>query len=352
MRTRRERKTKYLDATKIKNSLNIPRSLKMKKRKGGAKRTRDAKRTKSDASKYNNTKSNRVPKKHNKTIKLEKVNCSPKDKHEINEFSCYTNKSLYKLRGLWNDRHPDAKIMTNSAKEIHRQISEKLSGTCNKESCWIKQYGDFGKIKKEMIDETFAPVSPKEWKKNPNEWLSSVDIMDVMKQYERAYKCFDFIGPSPIDFDTRMLYGECVWDELCNFSLKDQLKRNKTKIGVIFNTDPHDKGGQHWISLFINIKKGQILFFDSTGDDMPPQVRVLINRIKEQGMQLEDKINFKIDDTKGVEHQRGNTECGIYSLYFIIHMLKDKTSDHYLKTHIISDDAVNKFRKIYFNESL
>ena len=105
------------------------------------------------------------------------MNCSPKDKHEINEFSCYTNKSLYKLRGLWNDRHPDAKIMTNSAKEIHRQISEKLSGTCNKESCWIKQYGDFGKIKKEMIDETFAPVSPKEWKKNPNEWLSSVDIM-------------------------------------------------------------------------------------------------------------------------------------------------------------------------------
>ena len=79
-----------------------------------------------------------------------------------------------------------------------------------------------------MID-SFAPESPPEWKKNPNEWLSSIDIIDVMKQYEKAYKCFDFIGPSPIDFDTRKLYGECVWNELCNFNIADQLKNGKTK---------------------------------------------------------------------------------------------------------------------------
>ena len=51
--------------------------------------------------------------KYNKTIKtvrLEKINCSPKPKGEINDFSCYTNKSLYKLRDLWNARHPDVKI--------------------------------------------------------------------------------------------------------------------------------------------------------------------------------------------------------------------------------------------------
>lgn len=282
---------------------------------------------------------------------LEKVNCSPKIKNELNNFTCYTDKSLYRLRDLWNARHPDAKINTNNTKEIHKKLTDYLSGVCNKESCWLKQNKDFGNIGGELTD-SFAPISPDEWKKNPHEWLSSVDIMKVMKQYEKAYKCFDFIGPTPIDFDTRKLYGECVWDELCNFNLADQIKKGKTKIGIIFNTDPHDKPGQHWISMFINIKKKTIFFFDSTGDKASSEIMDFVNRIIEQGKLLKPKIKFKFDSNEGVEHQYGNTECGIYSLYFIVNMLRDKTSDEYLKTHILKDEYMNKFRKVYFNDSL
>ena len=288
---------------------------------------------------------------HNKTIKLKNMNCSPKPKNEINKFSCYTNKTLLKLRDLWNARHPDAKISSNSPKEIHKKISEMLGDVCNKESCWIKQKGEFGKIESDVAD-SFAPESPQEWKKNPNEWLSSIEIMNVMKQYEKAYKCFDFIGPSPIDFDTKKLYGECVWDELCNFSVENQLKNGKTKIGIIFNTDPHNKPGQHWISMFVNIKNNSIFFFDSVGDKAPPEIMKLVERIKEQGAQLNPKRLFKFDSNEGVEHQYGNTECGVYSLYFIVHMLEDKTTEHYLKTHILKDEYINKFRHIYFNDEL
>jgi hypothetical protein len=287
----------------------------------------------------------------NKTLNLKKINCSPKPKDVMNNFTCYTNESLYKLRDLWNARHPDVKIRSNTPKEIHRLLTEKLSSVCNKESCWLKQKAEFGPVSSDMAD-SFAPESPPEWKKNPNEWLSSEDIIKVMKQYEKAYKCFDFIGPSPIDFDTRKLYGECVWDELCNFSLKDQIKNGKTKIGIIFNTDPHNKPGQHWISMFINIKKKTIFFFDSTGDTPLAQIQALIDRIKEQGLNLKQKIVFKSDSNEGIEHQYGNTECGIYSLYFIVHMLEDKTTEHYLKTHILKDSYMNKFRHIYFNDSL
>jgi len=132
--------------------------------------------------------------------KFKKINCSPKPHSEINDFSCYTNKSLYKLRDLWNARHPDVKIKSNSPKEIHNQISKYLSDVCNKESCWLKQKSDFGNIESDMTD-SFAPESPPEWKKNPNEWLSSIDIIKVMKQYEKAYKCVDVMGPSPINVD-------------------------------------------------------------------------------------------------------------------------------------------------------
>jgi hypothetical protein len=286
-----------------------------------------------------------------KTVELNKVNCSPKDKNEIKNFTCYTDKTLFQLRDKWNLRHPYEKINTNDTKEIHKILSNYLSDLCNKESCWLKQKHEFGKLDEDFKD-SFAPESPYEWKKNPNEWLSSIDIIKVMKQYEKAYKCFDFIGPTPIDFDKKKLYGECVWEELCNFDLKQQIKEGKTKIGIIFNTDPHDKRGKHWISMFINIKKGKIFFFDSVGDKAPDEIMNFVERIKTQGKQLKPKINFIYDENHPVEHQYGNTECGVYSIFFIIHMLEDKLTEHYLKTHILKDEYMEKFRKIYFNEQL
>ena len=297
----------------------------------------------------NRQKMKNLKNKTQKEVKLKKVMCSPKDKNELNDFTCYTDKNLYKIRDLWNARHPDVQIMTNDGKEIHKTLTKYMSDICNKESCWLKQNFMDNKTKNELT-ESFAPVSPEEWKKNPNEWLSSVDIMKVMKQYERAYKCFDFIGPSPIDFDTKMLYGECVWDELCKFSLSEQINKGKTKIGIIFNTDPHNKPGQHWISMFINIKKKKIFFFDSVGDKAPKEIMVLVNRIIKQGKKL--NMNIKFDQNHPVEHQYGDTECGIYSLFFISHMLEDKFTEHYMKTHILKDDYMQKFRKVYFNESL
>lgn len=252
---------------------------------------------------------------------------------------------------MWNARHLDVQILSNDAKEIHRLLSSYLGNVCDKESCWLKQTSAFGKMQSELTD-SFAPESPPEWKKNPTEWLTSVDIMNVMKQYENAYKCFDFMGPSPIDFDTRKLYGECVWDELCNFSLADQIRSGKTKIGMIFNTDPHNKPGQHWLSMFVDVKKQKISFFDSVGSKIPPKIMVLVKRIQEQGHQMTPPITMEFDQNYPTEHQYGTTECGVYSIFFIVHMLEDKITEKYLKTRILDDKYMQKFRKVYFNDSL
>ena len=101
--------------------------------------------------------------------------------------------------------------------------------------------------------------------------------------------------------------------------MTEQIKNGKTKIGIIFNTDPHNKPGQHWISMFINIKTNTIFFYDSTGDKPDSEIMVLVNRIKEQGLNMTPKRHFKFDSNEGIKHQRGNTECGIYSLFFMIY---------------------------------
>ena len=278
-----------------------------------------------------------------------KLSCSPENKGK--EYTCYTDEDLHNLSNMWNARHPDKKIVSKDPKQIWEQLKTYNSTVCNKESCWVRQMTKNTKMEKELLD-SFAPKSPEKWKMNPNEWLSSIDIIKVMNQYEKKYKCFDFLGPSPIDYDTYLLQGECVWEELCNFSLENQIKKGKTKVGVIFNLDPHDKGGSHWVSLFVNIKKGTIFYFDSAGEKVPAQIKKFADMVTEQGKKLATPINFKFDQNHPVEHQYGNTECGVYSLFFIVHMLEDKITAHYLKTHMIKDKYMEQFRKIFFNVEL
>ena len=326
---------------KIKNKTRNRNRNKTRKRVGGQNKNNNSTTTK---------RNQMFRDKMNKDLSMIKLKCGPKTKFK-KKYTCFDDDTLHKLKELWNARYPDQKIESRDSKEIWNHLNTKLKNMCNKESCWLKQKFVKGKLNGEL-KESFAPVSPKEWRKNPNEWLSSTDILDVMKQYEKMYKCFDFIGPSPIDFDTHKLYGDCVWEELCHFNIEDEIKNSRFKIGIIFNTDPHDKGGAHWISMFINIKKGEIFFFDSAGDKAPTQVMKLVKRIIKQGSQLKIPIKFKFDQNYPVEHQYGNTECGIYSLYFIVHMLEDKHDGEYFKTHILDDKYIEQFRKIYFNSTI
>jgi hypothetical protein len=169
-----------------------------------------------------------------------------------------------------------------------------------------------------------------------------------MKQYEKTYKCFDFIGPSPIDYDKHVSYGECVWEELCEFSLNKQIKEGKTKIGIIFNLDPHHKPGSHWVAMFINTKKREIYYLDSYGEKIPRQINKFANKVKKQSLKIGNKKEYELIVNKR-RHQFSESECGMYSLYFIIQMLKGYPFSKFLKKRI-RDKYMIKLRKIYFNQ--
>ena len=294
-----------------------------------------------------------ITRKHNslngilKTKKFKTLKCAPKSG---NDYTCYSNQSLYKLRDKWNSRHPDDKIESNDLKTIWSSLKDRMQKICNTEACWMRKLFENNELDKNLLNYTFAPKTPKEWKTNPNEWLTSVDIEEVMQQYEKAYPSFEFIGPSPIDFNTKKLVGQCVWEELCNFNLKKYKDEGKTKIGIIFNTDPHYKDGSHWVSMFINLKEKYIFFYDSTGDESQPEIKVLVDEIIKQGKALGIQFNY-IENRN--PHQKLDTECGMYSLHLIINLLKEnmKVSD-FTNGPLITDSEMEKFRNIYFNPEL
>lgn len=258
--------------------------------------------------------------------------------------TCYPIEVLNNLRNHWNHNNPNDIIssMVPSYK-LYDILKHKMDNTCRNEKCWAK-----------VLDPSndyslyFVPNRPAKWEQNINTWLSTIDIWKVLKQYEEAIDHFTCIYPSPIDFDVIIKddYKRCVSNKLCKFKLNEYYSKGYTKIGMVFNTDTHDNPGEHWISLFVNIPGKLLYFFDSAGDTCPDQIMELVNRIILQGKEL--NISLRFDQNYPMVHQHTTTECGMYSLYFIINMALDQLNPADLKKFRIPDEKITKLRNSYF----
>lgn len=293
------------------------------------------------------------------TRKLQAKNCNPNiNGKTIKNRSCMTPDVLKKVRKYYNKYNPNNKIKTQLPRKIWSDLNKKLHH-CDNEICWLDEFRD-GNLKSKIKRKLFGPMKPSEWKSDPNAWLTNFDILKVLNQYENKYPCFKIFGPSPIDFDDKYFQygGQCVSNDICTFDLENLLQDGIHKMGFIFNLSKHSEPGSHWVSLFVDTKKKFIVYFDSNGVDAPMEVNILVNRIISQGKQLIQPVEFEyIQNT--FSHQRSNTECGMYSLYFMITLVNEKINgktakkqkllDHFLKQRI-DDDYVFKRRNIYFNE--
>jgi len=274
-----------------------------------------------------------------------KLQCSP-SKHDKTDFSCYSENDIHKIKMAWNKRHPDSLIISNDPYEVWSILKEYTKHSCKNEKCWLSNLFKKNEIDEDLLLYTFSPERPQKWHKNPREWLSSTDIENVMAHYEKLHDNFSFIGSSPIDFDTIKYDGECVWPELCHFNIANYNKQNINKIGISLNLDKHTQPGSHWVSIFIDLRKKFIFYFDSNGDKTPIQVKRLLNRIQEQCNDEFDCNMELLENSK--EHQRKNTECGIYSIYFITSLLENKDPEYFINERI-TDDEMFSLRDKFFN---
>ena len=309
--------------------------------------------TKSKTKKQKQKKRN--PQKLTRKQQLKKLSCSPLVSETINDNSCYDSKNIYNLKNLWNLRHPESKIQTNNPQEIWQFFKNTFNNVCDNERCWMKQEFAKNNLNKNTMSYLFAPKAPKSWSLNKNEWLSNYDIMKVMTQYEIKHPNFKFIGPTPIDFDKITNNNECVWNELCKFDLSKYINNNIDYIGVVFNTDPSHKSGEHWVSMFINLNpkndydnKPYIFYFDSAGNKIPNEITKLKNRIMDMATKLNKPLTFI--ENYPLQHQKSSTECGMYSLCFILKLLYGEDTRYFLdKNNLITDKYVENYRTKYFN---
>lgn len=230
-------------------------------------------------------------------------------------------------------------------KYLVNEFNKRLGDKCTTQKCWSEQ--KFIKtMEKEARDElqnyTFRPDGPT----GRFEWLNTVNIKQVMGQYEKKYPNFKFLGAVPIDFDDFDDFN------IRNIDYKKLIDSGKTKLGIVFNLDEHDESGSHWVAMYSDFEKGEVLFFDSYGTKPEKRIRKLMRRHAEfiqkgLGRQV---ARADYNDYNQVRHQYEGSECGVYSINFILRMARGDSFDDICKSKI-PDRKINKCRNLYFGNT-
>jgi hypothetical protein len=240
---------------------------------------------------------------------------------------------LDNFRKVYNSEHQD-KIKDTD--DIWTELKHKLHSKCKS-----------GRVECIVAHLMNKPKAPESWTVNPNEWLSSIDIENVEKQYMKLFNKYKFLGCIPIDFDLKSQSGKCLVNVLCSLKIKDLIAGGFYQYGIVFNTDKHDGPGRHWFALYCDVRPeleyGRITYFDSYASKPESEIKILMSRWKSEI----DSLNlFKkpMELSRNVtKHQFKDSECGMYSLYFHYCCLLEIPMDER-----IPDEVINKFRQLLF----
>ena len=294
--------------------------------------------------------------------------CAPSKKYT--DGSCFTIDVLKKIAQNYNNKNKNNKINLNLTKTgLVKELETRLYDKCSDQTCWLRLDIVKELQNPEILNNTFKPKGPS----GQYDWLSTKHIDAVITQYHSIYKDFVFLGTVPVDFDDLPVLG------IRNLNFDTLQANGKTKIGLIINLDEHWKDGSHWVALYMDIKKNQIYYFDSVGTEPPKRIRKFINRITKYLYSKKYNINLPINDVisefkkintstinkntkthlnnllngqfdikyNQIQHQFKNSECGVYSMNFILNLVKGNSFE-YVVNNIILDEEMNDMRKEFF----
>lgn len=277
--------------------------------------------------------------------------CAPGKK--LSHGSCFTLDQLIKISKSYNNIHSDKIIIKDDKKYLLKELNSKLKKkyNCDDQLCWLNTNIIKSLNSKDINFFTFRPDGPE----TKSDWLSTTNINDVMFQYEKKYSDFKFLGAVPYDFE------ELKFLEVYDLNLNELKKNNKNRVGMVVNLDEHYKQGSHWVAVYANLLDNKIYFFDSFAKRPKKRLKRFFGKILSYMYDKEysKKVNYEkiVNDHPSlnsfdirynkIQHQFKNSECGVYSMNFIIRLLHGESFDE-IVNNITKDDEMQKCRNVYF----
>jgi hypothetical protein len=274
-------------------------------------------------------------------------------------------------------------------KLLYNALNDRFVAVCGEKNdqCWIDQpliKHNIDNIQRVLLSKKFRPLMDEDWEKNDHEFVDTVSIYNVMKQYEDYYSDFESLGAFPSNFMKRKSKedsGQCKIDKVCHFSLSDFLLKGKKHLGIVMNFDPNYKKGSHWVCFYANFDPSDVrygfYYYDSYGLEEHKAVASFYNLLKTQLNDLRnnwsknEEINalFKEDmlpdnmkktlKSKRIfsfsrntqRHQLKDSECGMFSIVTLVLCIEQKKTIPEIIQKMLfsgSDDTVHALRKKLF----
>ena len=256
---------------------------------------------------------------------------SPRRKGGGDIQTCFSYQSLARIARRYNEANPEDKItMHRSRNGLWQAIRLKLP-RCNDERCWTRSTFLDSNDRRKLLEDFKPPIPQGKY-----DWLNTKDINQVMRGYERVFPSFKFLGTHPIDFQE-------VLPRSFNPLNVSALKRaRKKKAGIVLNLDMSDEPGSHWVAVLLDLEKHILEYFDSYGDSPPQEVQDFFKQLNRRS-----KNGWTLRYNKNV-HQRKNSECGVYSIHFLVRRISG-TPFKRATEEVIRDAEINSMRPYYFD---
>lgn len=253
---------------------------------------------------------------------LRKRYCSPDRKSEPD---CFSASEERVLKDVYN---------RTSGKRPVKSLRELKSRLKTHPACFVSAFAKLGvdahtlQVLKGFTEKAHLPQGPD----TPDAWLWSNHILSTMARWVRVLpKTFTFLGAMPADF-----YGN---PKLLIQAIRKS--RSGDSLGVVMNTDPSHKAGQHWVGMLLS-KSGSnvnLEYFDALGDFPNRYTRSVLKTVP----------GLSVVEINQVEHQKGDGQCGVFSVYYILsRVLGVYSTMKDFNDHSHTDASMKTFRPMLF----
>jgi hypothetical protein len=195
---------------------------------------------------------------------------------------------------------------------------------------------------KKILNLEFKPPGPA----NGTALLDNFNIDETLQRW--AHIANDEFGKKFYHIPFQMIDFDKTGTELSKLDISDLIKKGYDSFGVVLNTDVSSGRGIHWFCLYGDLRADPVRleYFNSSGYPPKPEVQVWLERqiinLKKSGINAE-----YVYATGGRQIQYSKTECGVWSLVYILSRLTDHPF-HWIAQVGANDEDMISFRARLF----
>jgi hypothetical protein len=227
----------------------------------------------------------------------------------------------------------------------------KTATGCKTEKCVLEKYqNDLGpQIVKAEIMNNFKLTGPTDVT-----WLNNTNIDNTLKQWSVKFTDFypynfNMLNYASFSYERGRVVARP--DSLATVNPADLFGDGKYKTaGCIINTDIYQGGGKHWMALFVDTRTtpATVEFFNSSANPPAPEY---VNWMVKTRTRIEDIVpKVELCNVSVIRHQQSQTECGVYSLFYIWARLNNISYKYFMSTPV-PDQVMFEFRQHLFCNS-